>query len=230
MRILLVSATAMEVAPTLKAFGINEQKESGRGRRGQGSVTWLSTGLGMTATALELALYLSSTDTPYDLAIQVGIAGAIDRQLPLASIVQVTAETIADLGAEDADGSFLSPSEMGFPPPPPFTTDGWLRVETYPGFEDCPSVHGATVNRVTGSEKSSEALRQRLPRAAVESMEGAAFFLVCQRFGLACVQLRSISNYVGIRDRKAWRIGEAVGVLNRRLLEFLAPVRAEEGS
>ena len=44
----------------------------------------------------------------------------------------------------------------------------------------------------------------------IESMEGAAFFFVCRQFNLPCLQLRSVSNNVGERDKSKWKMQDAL--------------------
>ena len=47
----------------------------------------------------------------------------------------------------------------------------------------------------------------------IESMEGAAFFYVCQQKKQQCIQLRAISNYVEKRNRKSWKVDLALNNL-----------------
>lgn len=50
----------------------------------------------------------------------------------------------------------------------------------------------------------------------VENMEGAAFFAVCDALGVACCQIRAVSNYVG-EPFGQWAVEEAVGNLTEKL-------------
>ena len=56
-----------------------------------------------------------------------------------------------------------------------------------------------------------------LPR--VENMEGAAFFAVCEALGVACCEIRAVSNYVG-EPFAEWAIGEAVENLTEKLTQI----------
>ena len=47
-------------------------------------------------------------------------------------------------------------------------------------------------------------------------MEGAAFFAVCDALGVACCQIRAVSNYVG-EPCGQWAVEEAVGNLTEKL-------------
>ena len=50
----------------------------------------------------------------------------------------------------------------------------------------------------------------------MENMEGAAFFAVCDALGVACCQIRAVSNYVG-EPFGQWAVEEAVGNLTEKL-------------
>ncbi|MEL7159951.1 MAG: futalosine hydrolase, partial [Bacteroidota bacterium] len=126
-----------------------------------------------------------------------------------------------DLGAEDRDGSFLPLRELGLFPGIPYDENEVLRLPE--GYAPLPlrECAGLTVNRVNGTAASITAVRKYFPDAQVESMEGAAFFHTCLLAGLEPVELRAISNYVEPRNRKAWKIGEAIGNLNAQLRTLL---------
>ena len=55
----------------------------------------------------------------------------------------------------------------------------------------------------------------------VETMEGAAFLMSCSNDGIASLQVRSISKYVGRRNRDAWNIPLAIENLNKKAIEIL---------
>ena len=54
-----------------------------------------------------------------------------------------------------------------------------------------------------------------------ETMEGAALHYVCLQQNLPFLQIRSISNEVGERDKSKWKIKEAVEDLNSELIKLL---------
>ena len=53
----------------------------------------------------------------------------------------------------------------------------------------------------------------------IENMEGAAFFAVCEALGVACCQIRAVSNYVG-EPLGQWAVGEAVANLTGKLTQI----------
>ncbi|KPI13070.1 purine or other phosphorylase family 1 [Actinobacteria bacterium OK074] len=66
-------------------------------------------------------------------------------------------------------------------------------------------------------------MRERYPRALAEAMEGFGVAEAAALHGVPVFEVRAVSNAVGPRDRDAWRIGEALGVLAEAFGK-LAPV------
>lgn len=200
MKPLVVAATEGEIAPSI-AFLIERQ------------IPYLITGAGMTATAYRLGRELAESHPDY--ILNVGIAGSISRDIPIGSVVEITSDCFSELGAEDGD-HFLPIEKLGF---------GCSTYHSVPLFDltlSLPKHIGITVNTVHGNENSIVRLRERLPFAEIETMEGAAVFFVCDEENIPCLQIRSISNYVEKRNKDAWAIPLAIKNLNIWLQEFLS--------
>jgi futalosine hydrolase len=223
MRILIVAATSMEVAPVVTALTAASERHSRlRGyRHASHDVDVLLTGVGMVATAAWCASELARTR--YDLALNIGVCGSFDRSLEPGAVVHVVSDRIAELGAED-DEAFLTAAELGLSGERDFPFTSGRLVNREPpanaALRSLPLVDGITVNTVHGNERSIAAVVRRLePR--VESMEGAAFMYVCMIHELRFAQVRAISNIVERRNRAAWRMAEAVSSLGTTALEIL---------
>lgn len=217
MKILLTSATLFEIEPTINWLRARAETEAGNVLQfGKVSVEVFFTGVGLTATAYALGARFAAGEQP-TLAIQAGVGGAIDPELKLGQVVQVTSERFADLGAEDQDGKHLSLGEIGLHPGNPFNQAEELEIPQGLASLPFPKVAAISVNQVNGSAESIARMKARFPMAQVESMEGAAFFYACLQNGIEPLQLRSISNYVAPRDRESWRMQEAIGALNEQL-------------
>ena len=89
-----------------------------------------------------------------------------------------------------------------------------------PVLKKFKKVKGITVNTVHGNKKSISKV-VTLYNPDVESMEGAAFFYVCNQFKIPAIQLRAVSNYVERRNMKNWDITLAVEKLNDTALVIL---------
>ncbi len=221
MDLLLIAATPHELAPTLAFLqeSFTEQPNNIY-QRGSLTVRPLISGVGMVATAWHLGAYLAQNQPM--LAINAGIAGALDLTLQLGDVVHVTTERFGDLGVEETDGRLTDLFELGMLEnnTPPYTKG--LLVNTK-GAENqfLPPANGLTVNKVHGSAASIAAIRAKYPDAQVETMEGAAFFYACQMAGIPFLEIRSISNYVEPRNRDAWDLPLAIGNLNGVLRSVL---------
>jgi futalosine hydrolase len=168
----------------------------------------LITGVGMVATAFALGKHLSSR---YDLVLNLGIAGGFDRSIELGTLVNITNDTFAELGAEDGE-NFLTITDLGFGENT-YTSKSKLNI----GLQ---KVSGITVNRVSGNDKNIRNIVDRL-NPKTESMEGAAVLFACEQERIDCLQVRSISNYVEPRNKDKWKIGLAIKNLNDWAIAFL---------
>lgn len=168
----------------------------------------LITGVGMVATAFALGRHLSHK---YTLVVNFGIAGCFDRNIALGTVLNITEDTFAELGAENGD-DFLTITDLGF-------GDNHYTARSQHQV-DLPQAKGITMNCVTGSEKSIKNLIKRL-NPTTESMEGAAVFYACKQLHIECLQIRTISNYVEPRNKDNWKIGLSVKNLNDWAIAFI---------
>jgi len=207
MKILLVAATGTEVLPFFKK--INQLPQDNFEYLDH-DFQLLITSVGMVATAFELGRTL--TNEKFDIAINVGLAGAFNKDLLLGEVVTVREEHISELGAQD-DANFLSVFEMGLIDP---NSSPYEEGVLHPFIEDVnmrkwgfTQVKAITVNKVHGKESTIERTIQQY-NPDIESMEGAAFFYGCAKAEVPAVQLRAISNYVEKRNRDKWEINLAL--------------------
>src|SRR5690606_21323259 len=80
-----------------------------------------------------------------------------------------------------------------------------------------PAVRGVSINEITTGAARMQQLIEKYG-VMIESMEGAALHYVCLQEAVPFIQLRSVSNFVGERDKTKWRMKEAVDHLNRELI------------
>ncbi|MFF4168774.1 futalosine hydrolase [Streptomyces sp. NPDC001744] len=154
-------------------------------------------------------------DRPYDLVVSAGIAGGFQPSAPPGSVVVSSAIVAADLGAETPDG-YLSVEELGFgrsAHPVPAALTGRIAGVLAAGGLPCAVAPVLTVSTVTGTARRAAELAERHPGAAAEAMEGFGVAEAAAAYGVPVVELRTVSNAVGPRDRAAWRIGDALEAL-----------------
>lgn len=219
MQVLIVAATEMEVELLRESLG----KSVGKNKYYYNDlvVDLLVGGVGMTATAFSMGSYLVNKN--YDLAVNVGLVGAFDRNLQLGQVVEVITDCFPEMGAENGK-QFLSLSELQLQAANAFPFEKELIKadvpETLYQTHRWEKVHGITVNTVHGDEASISKI-ESLFEVQVESMEGAAFFYACRMMDLPCIQLRAISNYVEKRNKAAWKIELALKNLSEDTLFLL---------
>ncbi len=214
MNILIVSATVFEIAPLQQHLEEHFNKiKPFHYKKNHVNIYLLVTGVGLTATAFSLGRMLSE-EGQFDLAINLGVAGAFDKTLKIGDVVQVVSEQFGDLGVEEATGQFTDLFEMGLAEKneAPYA-DGKMSFEVE-GFHFLRKVAGLTVNKVHGTVASIEAIRKKY-QPEIESMEGAAFFYACLLSNVKCLQIRAISNYVEPRNRDNWNLPLAIENLNK---------------
>jgi futalosine hydrolase len=210
MRILIVAATRMEIAPLVAAFDqISERSANLTSHRYRAhEVDVLVTGVGMVPTAAWCAHVLARNAC--DLALNFGVCGSFDRALAPGTVVHVVSDRIAELGAED-DDAFLTMAELNLPGDYEFVNQ---RPPSNPALQALPPVTAISVNTVHGNARSIAAVTARF-HPQVESMEGAAFMCACQLGRVPFAQVRAVSNIVEQRNRGAWQMAEAIESLGR---------------
>lgn len=223
MKIIFVSATPFEIEPLRQHLQANFWPHSNdHFQKDSLEVHLLVAGIGMTLTAFNLGGLFAKQS--FDLVVNAGIAGAFpNRSLQIGDVVNVISERFADMGVEEADGSFTSVHELGLldANASPFT-EGELR-NPVDDFDFLPTAKGLTVNKVHGFQPSIDALCSKY-EADVESMEGAAFFMACLLADVPFLEIRSISNFVETRNRAAWDLPKAIKNLNEVLVSMLGSV------
>ena len=170
-------------------------------------------GIGAVNAALETQLGI--LERKPDLVLSLGIAGAYPNGGAATGDVVVSSQMIyAGLGAMDGN-KFLNLEELGFP----ILENTFNTIKAAPRATEFVRLTGAklgailTLETVTGSDARALELEQLYPNAIAESMEGAGVAHAALKHGIPTLEIRGISNMVGVRDRSRWRIGAALAAL-----------------
>ncbi|MFR9673652.1 futalosine hydrolase [Streptomyces sp. TR06-5] len=159
-----------------------------------------------TATALTAA---AAAAEPYGFVVSAGIGGGFPG-VPVGAAVVATRIVAADLGADTADG-FVSVAGLDLGRvehrPPQDVVEGVARAAA------AATGPVLTVSTATGTAERAAELIRRHPDAAAEAMEGFGVAEAASAHGVPVLELRTIANAVGPRDRAAWRIPEALQAL-----------------
>lgn len=201
MRILIITAVSVERDAVLRGLHCDSRFEV------------QLAGVGSVAAAVNTARALAASD--YGLVISAGIGGGFPGRAEVGSLVLANDIIVADLGAETSEG-FCSVDDLGF---------GCSHIQIDASIVERVTramlVAGLlvitgpvlTVSTVTGTAERAVELATRIPGAAAEAMEGFGVGFAALDRGLPVLEFRAISNMVGPRDRSAWRIKEALDIL-----------------
>jgi futalosine hydrolase len=217
--ILLVAATAKEISPFIDSM----KKEFTQNNNC--NIDVLVTGIGLTATAYHLTKQL--TFKKYDWVLQAGVAGSFDVNMPLGSVVTVKQDTIADQSVVEMkrlktlfDLKLVPHNQY------PYKKD-WLinPAKNLLKQTGLKRVKGISVNQISTAKQIIKFYRETFD-PATESMEGAALHYVCLMENIPFLQIRSISNYIGERNRKKWDMNDSIANLNESLLKIIKILNA----
>jgi futalosine hydrolase len=208
MHLLLVSATDFEINETAdwlnqSAFHHNAPKAE-----------LLISGVGQLKTCFNLQKKIQ-VQRP-ELVIQAGFGGTGSKE-DICKVFAIRSEKIADLGLMEKSG-FTSIFAMGLEQPDNFPFREGKLINPYRRLMEwtgLPLIDGITVNEIKSSDFAGF---QRNAVPVVESMEGAALHYVCLMEKIPFLQIRSISNVTGDRDKTRWKLKEAGKNLNEALV------------
>ena len=159
----------------------------------------LITGVGMVNSAINLTKALMQEK--YDLVINMGVAGSFSDNLKIGLVVEVVEDNFSEIGFENN----LYFSKF---------IDFDLKTKYFNSSKTLlRKVRAITVNTVHGKIETIDHITKR-ENPEIESMEGASVFKVCEEFNVSCLQLRSISNKVEIRNTEKWDLDLAIRNLN----------------
>ncbi len=213
MNCLVIAATAIEIFPFL------EKLRSSDSWPGSANVDVLLTGIGLTATTYSLTRQFGLKRP--DLVIQAGVGGCFDSRIKPGTVLAIKRETIADQSVIELN-ELKSLFDLKLVPQDQYPyTKGWLvNKNELLKITGLKKVNGISVNEISTSPKKIAFYRQHFD-PVVESMEGAALHYVCLMEKIPFIQLRSISNAIGERNKKKWNMKEAVANLNKELIKLL---------
>ncbi len=214
MRILLCAATEMEIAPTIQALLLRDRHK----------VNFLITGVGLMACTYALTREVVANRP--DLVIQAGVAGSLLPESNLAQVVVVKSECVGDIGVKE-DNQFLSLFDLKLLSPDtlPWQNKKLINENDVVHQTAFPIVDGVTVNEISTTGEQIAYYRNEL-NVQVESMEGAALHYIGLLEKIPFLQIRSLSNFIGERDKSKWKMKEAVSALNRELQNILMKLEA----
>ncbi|MBI2729163.1 MAG: futalosine hydrolase [Sphingobacteriales bacterium] len=215
MNCLLIASTTAEIAPFLEHYRNTEKLA-----HIDFKLDVVVTGVGLTAATYGLAKQLSISQP--QLVIQAGVAGCFDKKMELGKVFCVWKDLIADqIVFEKKEYKTVFDLQLVNPNQRPYKK-AWLvnPGKTLLKRTKLKQAIGITVNEITTGKKKVDYYKSAF-NPVVESMEGAALHYVCLMENIPFLQIRSSCNYIGERDKKKWKIKDAITNLNKELIRLL---------
>lgn len=209
-RILIMTAVAAEQEAVLR--GINNNSR----------IDVALAGVGPVQAAVSTTKALSKAN--YDLVISAGIGGGFSGYAEMGDVVVATSIIAADLGAQTGNG-FAFIEQLGFGSSKVSIDEPLAKkISTALKTANLSVKFGPilTVNTVTGTKESTLEMISRVPGATAEAMEGFGVATAAEDAGVPILEIRTISNRIGPRNRDAWQLEEAL-----ETLEIVSSVLAE---
>ena len=181
----------------------------------------LRIGVGKGASAAAMTERLCK-DPQVDVVVLFGVCGAYpqaDPPLEVSDLCMVGADMLADEGLATGDG-FADLAQMELGTVGPFEQDRRFTARAAEFLGGVPIVRGATVSTCSGTDARSREIHERTG-AHVETMEGAAVAMACQRLGVPLVQLRCVSNRTGDRDAADMDLPRAITRLQVAIMRLV---------
>ena len=183
-------------------------------------VAFLITGIGLLNASYKLSVCV--TNYKITGVINIGIAGSFDLTSPgLGDICVISREIWPEFGL--LTGDTILPRGLGFAQASINGEKIWDTIDLCPDLApknmgislplSWPRVVSLTVAGVTGTQARARLLKQKY-QAHIENMEGFALAYVCTLAQIPFLEIRTISNLVGTRDKKYWNINLALKKLN----------------
>jgi futalosine hydrolase len=207
---LVISSTVFEITPFLELY---------RNGKTNPELDILITGIGITHCTYSLTKQIQIKRPAF--VIQAGICGAFNKKIELGSVLAVNKEAIADQAViEGATLKTIFDLKLADPDSLPYGK-GWL-VNNSSLIKKCKlkKVTAVSVNQITSSKKTIDLYKEKY-KPEIESMEGAALHYTCLMENVPFLQLRSVSNYIGERNKKKWELEKSILNLNNELIHLL---------
>lgn len=214
MKALIITATKLEaelIAKNLEMKEINDFFLSSK----KFDTDLLITGIGIPATIF--SMFTAANLGIYDLIINAGIAGSFNKDIMIGNVANIISDSFADV--------LISDNNVGIPVFETKFNENFKNLinngriyntSDYPAaFKTILQASGISVNipeRINASKFD------------IETMEGAAFMLVCKHFKKNFIQLRGISNLIGITEKQDWNFKEPISAYSKIITDFLTKI------
>ena len=215
MKVIITSATNKEILQIRKQIVSCVPEEISKS-----SVSFHISGVGMLASCFTISKLIFEQKP--DLILQVGIAGSFDSKHEIGRVVVAKSDCLGDMGVEEEElFKDVFDMELAEKDNFPFSNKRLQNslIQKY-NLLYLAEVNGITVNEVTTKQRRIQQLKEKY-NCEIESMEGAALHYCCLQTDTSFLQIRSISNQVGERDKRKWNVQQALNNLTTAVVSYV---------
>jgi len=213
--VLVVTAVVAERDAALRDLGPASPTVLPYGAVRAGDVVVAAGGVGPVAAAVATSRLLALE--PFRLVISAGIAGGFAGRAAIGDVVVAGTSAFADLGAATDDG-FLDLSGLGLSGGAPLVSPVTVKPELNARVGTI-----LTLATMTGTDVRATALADAHPDAVAEAMEGYGVAWAATEHRMPWLELRTVSNLIGRRNRSGWDITAAFDALGRAIRLVTSP-------
>lgn len=217
MKILVITATRLEAKILIEGLRLKKINDNYFISE-EFNTDLLIAGVGIPATIF--SMFTHNKISTYDLIINCGIAGSFSETYSPGTLVNVYSDYFGDIGFNSVDG-FINIFKMNFNDMFINMFNNGLIVNTsdYPSFfHNIQKVKAVTVN-IPENKISSD--------ADIETMEGAAFMMVCKHFKKNFIQIRAVSNIIGKTKREGWDFKDSICNYSKIISKFIILINSK---
>ena len=229
MRILLVSSSTENIAPTLEYLEKNWERDS-FSEYSKGKTTVFPLVVGYASMFMPYALAKFSDIESIDYVIYAGLAAGTTRIVEIGQTVNVGRDILGDVGLEESEGTFKDIFDLKLHDRTRFP---FFKGEIF--NEDIINplkqrvVKNISVNTIPGTFESIEALNKKY-HAEIVTTNGAAFSYACKMLDVEYLQLRTVYRYLEpttIRNREKEFALRNLNVAVMELIEELTYMKSK---
>jgi len=220
MKLLLISSTTEEIASTIEFLEAHWEKKSFWEYTYNGhSITTLITGIGSMFASFAMARFPNISE--YDYIINPGISAAHSRIIDLGRVYLINEEGFADIGLEEADGSFSDMHDLQWidANKSPFLK-GKIKPKKIHNPTFLPTCSSMTVNKIPGMYDNIEHFQHKY-HVDMLSLDGGAIMYTCIMLDLELIQFAVASRYVEPWQKETGDVEFALNQLNMRAIDII---------
>jgi len=214
MKILIITATITEADKLIEFLKLKKQSDYIYSSETY-ETDLLISGVGIPAIVFSMLTYHKIST--YELIVNCGIAGSYNEKLQIGSVSNICSDSFGDIGFNTENG-FENVFDSKF-------NDKFINIfnngfiynsSDYPVFfKDLQKTKSVTVNIPE---------IRNYPDTDLETMEGAAFMMVCKYFKKNYIQIRGISNIIGNTERKDWNFRKPISNYSEIISDYIISI------